>query len=276
MGPDFSEIRIKSFIEFVERVNDQYSNSHWAFRGVKDSESHKLIPSLGRMNIPIEELSFIEKEIFRKFKLKAKGKLEFEPHNDTEWLALAQHHGLPTRLLDWTNNPLVAAFFASQPEYSGTGELKVCCANGSAIYVYEVPEFHDSNETPDPFVGGMQILYSPYISSRIAGQSGLFTLQSNPESEYNYPNIESHIHKLVFDFDVTTDMQKRLYFLGIRQSLLFPDLDGLSNDIKTELLFGGFHSMYKFHKVREDWRKEREQRDRDEEYNKLRNKPHSE
>src|SRR5262245_57840031 len=111
------------------------------FRGVS-SELYQPIPSVGRCPlIKGEKRANTERRLFKKFKERSLPYLKFVPRDDWEWLAVAQHSGVPTRLLDWTSNPLVAAYFAVERDVTSS----------SAIYVCAVKPVLDKAKNPDPF-----------------------------------------------------------------------------------------------------------------------------
>lgn len=214
---------------------------HAVFRGVPDAAKHTLIPSVGRIDGFKKgsqySLKEHEREILHSFKLRSIGVLRSIPFNEWEWLALAQHHGLPTRLLDWSFSPLIALYFATQPRLNGaTGEIELPSADHAAVYALHDCSYISTDQNPDPFAFETPgIFLPPHVTPRISGQGGLFTIQPNPDEEL-HTSFETcqyrWIKKFLFEKDLVSTIQYQLYQLGIRQSLLFPDLDGFALELR--------------------------------------------
>ncbi len=131
------KIELHSFTHFIELITKNPPEKNCVFRGVQDQLEHKLIPSVGRINKfqnDLRQLKKYEQELLSIFKLRAYGKLKRLPRNDWEWLSIGQHYGLPTRLLDWSASPLIAAFFATKPDVQPSGDLTEACENGGGNF----------------------------------------------------------------------------------------------------------------------------------------------
>lgn len=149
-------------------------------------------------------------------------------------MALAQHHGLPTRLLDWTSNPLVAIYFACEGKSD----------SDSAVWI--IWGFDDQPPLPSSPANIDQIFHvSPLvISPRIQAQSGEFTAHPNAEPISKFLTANDQILKIRIPMSKRFRMLLQLDLMGINRRLLFPDLDGLAQYLRwrtdPQLLNVGF------------------------------------
>lgn len=243
-------ITCESFMEIVELLlSEALSCGHVVYRGVSDKKKHKLIPSVGRINEEATgfDIKQYEFETLSRFKKRANAEVNPKPHNDWEWLALAQHHGLPTRLLDWTSSPLIALYFATKPILKADGTVEETNANGGAIYCLHTCNYINTDAECDPFTYKQHGLFYPmHVTKRISGQYGLFSIQPDPSKEFHegFPfSIANTIVKIQFSQKIAKEVQKNLYLLGIRHESIFPDLDGFSYDLKVKFNLTCCHAI---------------------------------
>ena len=108
-----SERQISSVSDLLEIASEEWftrPRGTWVFRG-HSSAAYELVPSVGRDMHTSRDRAKYELSMFEMFCREARLLMVRVPSNDWEWLAFGQHHGLPTRLLDWTQSPLMALFF---------------------------------------------------------------------------------------------------------------------------------------------------------------------
>ena len=254
--------RITDWRQYVDIVLGWSGFRNWAFRGQGDAE-WPLRSSLSRlvqtMQISDEAIREQENRIRRIFKRKAHLFLDDLPQDELEWLALMQHHGAPTRLLDLTWSPFVAAFFALER-----------AAVDPAVWAFNLPLMWQNSEgaidgvdrrTADPRRQGvLDDVYLPNKHSfawqgdpfrmpqRVVAQAGTFLVMGNlrqtvQEIFDGYPGASKgrgrmqHALLIQFVFDrakVRADAMESMYSMNITQSTLFPGLDGLARSMYYE------------------------------------------
>lgn len=204
------------------------------YRGVSNRDAHLLLPSVGRYlgrflqhGLSARQFFQSERDAVRLFMIEGTAHLGRHPTVPLEWLALAQHHGVPTRLLDWSLNPLVALFFAVDENPDADG----------AVY-----SFHTANWIPveqqaevDPFAVENVKVYAPaHILPRIRSQSGVFSIQPDPTTPFDVEGLQ----RISIPASLKREFRAALALYGVSRKTVFPDLDGLACWIR-EQKFGG-------------------------------------
>jgi hypothetical protein len=214
-------IELTDFRSFDDALEDAVSLAT-AFRGVEDA-SYDLVPRIGRdWPHKTHHLERLEAHMLERFKREALPFTTIVPSDDLEWLALAQHHGMPTRLLDWTTSPLVAAYFACVPHTETDGAVYAAILSPAIV-----PGLFDVR-----FSGA----YRPtHTSPRIAAQAGLFSIAKAPNARLEEDVTEGYFWKLVIPPELKEAFRRKLDRFGVHHASLFPGLDGIARLISRDV-----------------------------------------
>jgi hypothetical protein len=236
------ESPIATVSQFAARVaaikkeqESQGNKSDLLFRGQPCDKP--LLPKLGRAKVR-GRLPNIERLFLSKFARASLPFREFEPKDNWDLIALAQHHGLPTRLLDWTSSASAALWFAVRNPAQNTEDGKGL-ENGVVWVLCAVTEdFRLDTERNDPFDNRLRtLIFRPKaISRRIVAQSGVFTVHKIVDGVKFVPlernaRYKDKLVKLVIPPTRFASIRKELNMFNTNAALLFPDLDGLCSHL---------------------------------------------
>jgi hypothetical protein len=217
------------------------------FRG-QSSSKWGLQPSLARDPKTITA----EAALMKRFKQNAMPHLSKRPASEWEWLFLMQHYRLPTRLLDWTESPLTALYFAVSG--NSTGEAALWCLDPVALNAHanirfgfsvEVPAFdHDSvldSYLPSRIASETTSELNPIAaiaqrnSPRISAQLGTFTITHRTHTKIEDIAGANHVWRYLVPAAKRKRILRELSHLRITQLALFPDLDSVAIEAKESM-----------------------------------------
>jgi hypothetical protein len=253
-----SEVRAESWIHLQELLYEdswqealgRFRSDH-VFRGLQDEQSD-LSTSLARLG---GDYASLEQHLLRNFRKYAHA----DTRNETfwDWLALAKHHGLPTRVLDWTHSPYVALHFAtaSTDGYDRDGVVwaidYVQAASHLPPQLREILEDEGANSFTTSMVERaarslpeldaladdedfVLFLEPPSLDERIVNQYALFSLMSSPDAQL-HDWLEARpglARRIVVPAELKWEVRDKLDQANVTERVLFPGLDGIARWLK--------------------------------------------
>jgi len=249
------EVRVTSWNELQEQLyQDAWHESlgrfrsEFAFRGMPDA-SESLITPLMRLGGPYQR---VEPPLLRAFR-------KYAPRSSVpgdsvwNWLAVAAHHGLPTRLLDWTYSPFVALHFATDDPHEFGMDGVVWCVNYTRAKEHLPAPLQRllRDEGADVFTAELLgrgagtlgeldrlaeesfvvFLEPPSLDDRIINQFALFALMSSATERFDewLNNRPGLTRRIIIPAGLKWEVRDKLDQSNITERVLFPGLDGLSS-----------------------------------------------
>jgi hypothetical protein len=219
---------LEAFTGFVERSFN--GGSEVLFRG--QPRDMPLVPSLARERLASGNLLDAERAMLDEFRRHSIAHLRVLPPTLWDWVALAQHHGLPTRLLDWTLNPLTSLWFAvRRPPHGNT--------NGVVWVLCPAADDYARDDEKDAFPTDRHRVYAPvHVSDRIIAQGAWSTIHhASSEPPHFEPFEESEefgqkLIKVVIPPGRFAHFRTYLNRYGVNSASIFPGLDGICEYVR--------------------------------------------
>lgn len=239
--------KINNVADLVKYLKDDgFENASTVWYRGHSIESWKLESGYERLKKPPKEISLVNE-----FRQNANFLLDkHTPQNDFDWLFLMQHYGVPTRLLDWSESPLVALYFAVESETRGSGNKE------GALWVLDPGKLNtNTNARKDPYIPSFEereymddFSTSKYDSGqtsglmpiaaiatrnnpRIQAQLGTFTI-SRSKVPLDEVGDKLHVKKYLIPKSAKATISKELKLLGLGKFQVFPELSSIGEMIK--------------------------------------------
>lgn len=238
-----NETSIKNVEDLIRALNElEPPKAPW-FRGQRDG-AWDLNPSVRRLG----DARRVEGEILDRFRQEASATVPHSSMSEWDWICLAQHHGISTRLLDWTTNPLIALYFATEEpkdkekcdgrlfrlnprglnsiSYGDAAEVLLLDSNAQ-LNAY-LPSDKDSQRLSQVAV----VAHKSF--SRIQAQAGTFTLKHQLDTDDLTKQAGVHLKSWLVPLTEKQTIREQLSALGIDEGTVYADLDARARRIMED------------------------------------------
>jgi hypothetical protein len=239
------ELTMGNFLEVqqcVDEVLKRFGPEVW-YRG------HASSGWLLRPRVHRSYSKFEENWLAQRFRMRAVSRIDRCPDQDDihQWLALMQHHRLPTRLLDWSELFLVAAYFAIGSEsLDGDAAIWALQPGGLSKVVSGKEKIYFLNsENVRPLVADAFAVWEdhkdilpclgPEIDPRMMLQQAAFTIHGDRSPLETHPLASEFLMKLIIPEDKKEGLRRTLWRLGVRRTSFFSDLESLAAELEEQL-----------------------------------------
>jgi len=229
MDHGYTTYTVSSFAEFQNIILNIPLDQFTLYRGQNLDKT--LLPKIARYDI--EDVEKVEREMLEDLRRRSIHLIDYQPGNSWDWMALAQHHGMATRLLDWTENPLIALWFSMANADAKHSDYSV-------VWGFKAPpeDIVASTDEMDPFQEGSTKVFKPnHITRRISAQFGWFTIHKyNKDKKFiafeKNKEYSERLFKIKVNAECFSECKLRLHNFGINSASMYPDIDGLAKHVQ--------------------------------------------